>query len=67
MVSKSEIGANLTSSLTEMVNQTTVSSQIPNSSSFSHSLSMKLDETNFLPWRQQAITTIRGQGMLDYI
>lgn len=34
---------------------------------FNHPLNVKLDHSNFLLWRQQALTTITGQRLINYI
>ena len=46
-----------------------VSNQLPRSSSisFNHTLSVKLDENNFLPWRHQVYAAIKGHRLLKYL
>ena len=46
--------------------QTAVSSQFV-AQTFSNPVAIKLDEENYLPWKQQAEATIEGYDLMKYI
>lgn len=66
----------MTSSSTTSPSESTPQTISPSISNFpglqitgmlSHPLTTKLDATNFLQWRQQALAAIRGNRMMDFI
>lgn len=56
---------NVTSS--SSTSNTLISIQKANVVSFNHIVSIKLDEKNFLLWRQQVLATIKGHELQKYI
>lgn len=57
---------------TPVANSIPPSSQTPSSNSsplvvFSHSLTTKLDDKNYLPWHQQTTSVVQGHGLDDFL
>uniref|UniRef100_A0A803PAL4 Retrotransposon Copia-like N-terminal domain-containing protein n=1 Tax=Cannabis sativa TaxID=3483 RepID=A0A803PAL4_CANSA len=58
-------GARLNNAQTENNHQTLLPKSY--TVSFTHSLPIKLDEHNYLPWRHQVLASIKGSRLLNYL